>query len=81
MIGYSDLGTSDFRIHRILVNTWQGLGVPPRPAEMAGMDHVPIRFDSPRRLHDALARLDDIEQREDGYLVRDPASNALALGA
>ncbi len=31
VIGYGDLGTGDFRVHRIALNTWQGAGVPPPP--------------------------------------------------
>lgn len=46
VIGYGDLGTGDFRVHRIAVNTWQGAGAPPRPREVAGMDHFTLRFDS-----------------------------------
>jgi len=82
VIGYGDLGTGDFRLHRVALNTWQGVGVPPRPAGMAGMDHVEVRFDSPERLRELLARLGDAEARGGGgFLVRDPAGNALVLGA
>ena len=79
VIGYADLGTGDTRIHRIAVNTWTGVGLPPPPQEMAGMDHVEIRFDSRPRLDEVLGRLQDNIQHEDGYLARDPAGNGLLL--
>ena len=79
VIGYADLGTGDSRLHRIAVNTWTGVGLPPRPPEMAGMNHVEIRFDSRPRLNEVLGRLHDNIQHENGYLVRDPAGNGLLL--
>ena len=79
VIGYGDLGTGDFRIHRIALNTWQGAGVPPRPNGMAGMDHFTLRLASPHVLNELLRRLDDGGQIDGGYLVRDPDGNAIVL--
>ena len=79
VIGYGDLGTGDYRIHRIALNTWQGAGVPPRPEGMAGLHRFTVRFDSAERMHDALDRLDGARQLEDGYLIWDRDGNGLAL--
>jgi catechol 2,3-dioxygenase len=79
LIGYADLGTGDFRVHRIAVNTWQGAGLPPRPAEMAGMEHFTLRFDSQARLDEVLAKVEAVDRREGGYVARDPSGNAIAL--
>jgi catechol 2,3-dioxygenase len=80
-IGYADLGTGDFRLHRVAVNTWTGVGLPPRPPEMAGMDHYTLRVDSMHRLHEMLGRLADAQQVEFGFITRDPAGNAFTLTA
>lgn len=81
LIGYGDLGTGDFRVHRVAVNTWQGAGLPPRPPEMAGMDHYTVRVESPQRLNEVLGRLDDVRQEGDTYFTHDPSGNAIALEA
>ena len=80
-IGYGDLGAGGRLTHRVAVNVWQGAGVPPRPRGMAGMSRFTIRFDSPERLHDVLARLDGIEQQADSLLAHDPDGNTMALSA
>ena len=81
VIGYGDLGTGDYRVHRVAVNTWTGVGLPPRPPQMAGMDHYTLRFESPARLDQALGRLEHVEARHGAYLARDPAGNTIALQA
>jgi catechol 2,3-dioxygenase len=81
VIGYGDLGTADFRIHRIALNTWQGAGVPPRPRDMAGLGRFTVQFDSPERLHEALDRLEDVEQSPSGYFIRDSDGNGITLHA
>ena len=79
VIGYADLGTGDFRLHRVAVNTWTGVGLPPRPPEMAGMRHYTMRADSMHRLQEMVVGLEDPEQVEFGFLARDPAGNAFKL--
>ncbi len=81
VIGYADFGTGDFRVHRVAVNTWTGVGLPPRPPEMAGMRHYTLRVDSMHRLHEVVVRLDDPEQVGFGFITRDPAGNAVILSA
>jgi len=55
--GYGDLGASGHVAHRIALNTWQGAGVPPRPAGVAGMRSFTVRFQSTERLRGAIAKL------------------------
>ena len=81
VIGYGDLGTGDFRVHRVAVNTWTGVGLPPRPRDMAGMDHYTLRVDSMHRLQQMVVRLDDAEPVNFGFIARDPAGNAFMLSA
>ena len=79
--GFADLHAGGRFPHRIAVNVWQGLGAPQPPPGPAGMRHFTIRFDSPERLEEAAGRLGDGEQREDGYVTRDPAGNVALLTA
>jgi catechol 2,3-dioxygenase len=65
--------------HRIAINTWQGTGASQPPAGNAGLRHFTIRFDTPERLHDALARVDSATPHPDGHLVHDPSGNAMIL--
>ncbi|MGZ4247881.1 MAG: hypothetical protein ACXVUE_06180 [Solirubrobacteraceae bacterium] len=81
VIGYADLGTADSRVHRVAVNTWTGVGLPPRPPEMAGMDRYTLRFASQARLNETLNTLDDVELTDGSYVARDPAGNTIALQA
>ena len=79
MVGFGDLSAGGRVTHRIALNTWQGTGVPPRPREMAGLDHFTLRFDAPERLRDALSRLDDLQRRGGELWARDPDGNAILL--
>ena len=81
VIGYGDLGTGDYRVHRVAVNTWTGVGLPPRPPQMAGMDQYTLRFESPARLDETVGRLEHVEARDGVYLARDTAGNTIALEA
>ena len=65
--------------HRIALNTWQGLGVTQAPPGTAGMRHFTIRYDTNDRLDGVVGRLSRVEDRGDGYLVHDPAGNAVLL--
>lgn len=81
VIGYGDLGTGDTRVHRVAVNTWTGVGLPPRPPEMAGMERYTLRFESQARLQETLARLHAVEAADGEYFARDTAGNTIALRA
>ncbi len=77
--GYGDLGASGHVAHRVALNTWQGVGVPPRPAGVAGMRRFTVRFQSTERLREAIAELRGAEARGAEYLACDPDGNAMAL--
>jgi catechol 2,3-dioxygenase len=77
--GYGDLGAGGRVAHRIALNTWQGAGIPPRPAGVAGMRSFTIRFASQERLREAVARIGNAEPRGDEYLARDPDGNAMIM--
>ena len=77
--GYGDLGTGARVAHRIALNTWQGTGVPPRPAGVAGMRSFTVRFQSPERTRAAVARMGDAESRNGEYLARDPDGNVMVM--
>ena len=79
VIGYGDLGAGGHLTHRIAVNTWQGIGTPPRPLQMAGLDHFTLRFDSPERLLAVLSSLEDVKHDGEDAVVRDPAGNHIRL--
>jgi catechol 2,3-dioxygenase len=77
--GYGDLGAGGRVAHRIALNTWQGAGAPPRPSEVAGLRRFTIRFRSPERLQDAIAKIGNAESRDGAYLSRDPDMNEMVL--
>lgn len=75
----ADLGAGGAFRHRIAVNTWQGEGAPQSPAGTARMRHFTVRFESQALLDATLQSNPGAEQRDDGYLLRDPAGNKLLL--
>jgi catechol 2,3-dioxygenase len=76
VIGYGELGTGDTRIHRLAVNTWEGAGVPRRPAGAAGLNQFTMRLGTRQRLNDVLGRLEDMTERDGGHVAGDPDGNA-----
>ena len=78
-IGWGDLGGGGPLTHLVALNEWQGPGAPSRPPEMAGLDRFVLRYSSSERLDAALAEVGDVIQRDDGWLVHDPAGNAIVL--
>ena len=77
LAGFGDLGAGIPLTHRIAVNTWQGIGAPPRPKGMAGMDHFTLRFDSLERLREVLTRLEGVEQLREDYVTWDRPGEVL----
>jgi len=69
--------------HHIGLNTWQGEGAPPPPADAAGLRYFTVDFPNQTELERVLARVRQaglpVEQTEDGFLVRDPSQNAVVL--
>jgi catechol 2,3-dioxygenase len=69
--------------HHVGLNTWQGAGAPPPPADATGLRHFEIALPSGEEVAEVAARLAAAgvprENREDGPLFRDPSGNALVL--
>jgi catechol 2,3-dioxygenase len=69
--------------HHLGMNTWAGVGVPPAPEDHARMLWYEIVLPNQEALDATLTRLReagvDVEARESGWLVRDPAQNSAVL--
>jgi catechol 2,3-dioxygenase len=70
--------------HHLGLNTWRGEGVPPAPPDVVGLEHWTLLLDAPA-LADVRSRIEaagiELEDRDGGFLVRDPWNNALLLTA
>jgi catechol 2,3-dioxygenase len=62
--------------HHLAFNVWRGAGVPPAPDDAVGLRHWTIVLDDPGAVAE---RVGAVEERPDGYLVRDPWNIALLL--
>ena len=71
--------------HHLGLNTWRGEGVPPMPSGVVGMRHWTIVLDTPAEVAEVRERLAaagaPTEELPDGFLTRDPWSNALLVRA
>jgi catechol 2,3-dioxygenase len=71
--------------HHVAINVWRGVGVPPAPADVVGLRHWTIVYETDAALAATLERLAaagiDVERRPDGALVRDPWEIAVLLQA
>jgi catechol 2,3-dioxygenase len=69
--------------HHIGMNTWAGEGVPPPPADAAGLLWFEVVLPAQENLDAVLERLKDAnvaaEPQADGVLVRDPSQNGILL--
>jgi len=69
--------------HHIGLNTWQGRGAPPPPADAAGLRHFTIELPDQKALDEVIARVDAAglpsNMIEDGLLVHDPSQNGIIL--
>ncbi|OGO69596.1 MAG: hypothetical protein A2Z37_12825 [Chloroflexi bacterium RBG_19FT_COMBO_62_14] len=93
LLGFDDMGIArDFRMgmvsagryhHHIGFNTWVGEGAPPPPAGSLGLRYFTFVLPTNDELEAVLTRARradaPIEETEDGYLLRDPAQNAIVL--
>ena len=74
----------DFK-HRLAFNVWQGPNAEQRPEGTAGLRSFTLVLPGQAELDATLKRLDEggypNEAQDDGYLVHDPAGNALLLVA
>jgi len=95
VIGFDVMGVAkEFRMgfvsaggyhHHVGLNTWQGEGAPPPPADALGLRHFQVLLPDDRELERVAARVREngtpTEQMEDGLLVRDPSQNGVLLSA
>jgi catechol 2,3-dioxygenase len=69
--------------HHIGLNTWQGEGAPPPPADAVGLRHFTVDFPNQPALDEVVARVEKIgisyNQTEDGLLLHDPSQNGVVL--
>ena len=69
--------------HHVGLNTWQGEGAPPPPADAVGLRHFAIEFPNQSALDEVIARVDKAgipaNQTEDGLLLHDPSQNGVML--
>jgi len=69
--------------HHIGLNTWQGEGAPPPPADAVGMRHFTVELPDQKALDAVVARVEKAgipaNQTEEGLLFYDPSQNGVAL--
>ncbi|HET9911663.1 MAG TPA: hypothetical protein VFQ13_07230, partial [Anaerolineales bacterium] len=69
--------------HHIGLNTWQGEGAPPPPADAAGLRHFTVELPDQKALDEVSARVDQAglpaNQTEEGLLLYDPSQNGVML--
>lgn len=69
--------------HHIGLNTWQGEGAPPPPADALGLRHFVVELPDQNALDQVVARVKSAgiaaNQTEDGLLVYDPSQNGVVL--
>jgi catechol 2,3-dioxygenase len=69
--------------HHVGLNTWQGEGAPPPPADALGLRHFQIELPDQDALDEVVARVNEAgisaNQTEDGLLFYDPSQNGVML--
>jgi catechol 2,3-dioxygenase len=69
--------------HHVGLNTWQGEGAPPPPADAVGLRHFTVELPNQQALDEVVARIDKAgipsNQTDDGLLVHDPSQNGVIL--
>jgi catechol 2,3-dioxygenase len=69
--------------HHIGLNTWQGEGAPPPPANALGLRHFTVELPDQNALDEVIARVEKAgipaNQTEDGFLLYDPSQNRVVL--
>lgn len=69
--------------HHIGLNTWQGEGAPPPPADAVGLRHFTVDFPTQSALDEVVSRVEkagiSYNQTEDGLLLHDPSQNGVVL--
>lgn len=69
--------------HHLGLNTWQGVGAPPPPADAVGLRHFTVQLPHAAELETILGRARaagwPMAQQPNGWLLRDPSHNAVVL--
>ncbi len=69
--------------HHLGLNTWQGEGAPPPPADAAGLKYFTVELPNQEALDQVIARIDAAgipsNQTDDGLLLQDPSQNGVML--
>src|SRR5688572_5279940 len=69
--------------HHIGLNTWQGEGAPPPPADAVGLRHFTVELPDQKSLDEVVARIDKAgipsNQTDDGLLIHDPSQNGVIV--
>jgi catechol 2,3-dioxygenase len=69
--------------HHIGLNTWQGEGAPPPPADALGLRHFKVELPDRNALDEVIARVENAgipaNQTGDGLLLYDPSQNGVIL--
>ena len=69
--------------HHLGLNTWQGEGAPPPPADALGLRHFRVELPDQKALDQVVARVNQAgisaNQTEDGLLLYDPSQNGVVL--
>ncbi len=69
--------------HHVGLNTWQGEGAPPPPADAAGLRYMTVELPNQETLDQVIERIDAAgipsNQTDDGLLVHDPSENGVML--
>jgi len=69
--------------HHIGLNTWAGVGAPPPPPGAIGLKHFDVKLSTDAAVTDVLDRIRaaniPVESVNGGFLVRDPAKNAVCF--
>ncbi len=69
--------------HHVGLNTWQGEGAPPPPADALGLRHFAVELPDQAALDEVIARVDEAgipaNQTENGLLLYDPSQNGVLL--
>lgn len=69
--------------HHVGLNTWQGEGAPPPPADAVGLRYFAVEIPDQSALDEVIARVEKAgipaNQTEDGLLLYDPSQNGVLL--
>lgn len=74
-----ELGAGRRFNHRVVVNTWQGIGAPQSPKDTSRMGSFAIRLDTPELLDQILGTINHIAEIETGWVIPNPAGSGIQL--